>query len=138
MYIKLDKNDKIVCISDTVQEGFIKTDKVSIADIDSTYSIDSTTKQVTIIPRPKKLSKDMLISTLKVTTKSGKIFYADTGSRLDISTAIEMSNHSNVTTTLWKLAEPINGKKIVNVTIEELKEAQRLALMAKGSLIGVT
>lgn len=75
---------------------------------------------------------------LNVTTTSGKVFYADLESRVDLEVAVQRLLDNNITETKWKLAEPIDGKKEQTVTIEELKEASKLALFKKGSLIGIS
>lgn len=84
-----------------------------------------------------KAIKKESLENLKVTTSSGKVFYGDPTSRSDISDAIDLAEETGQTTTYWKLAEPISGSKVVEVSKEELKEARMLALQAKASIIGV-
>lgn len=74
---------------------------------------------------------------LTVTTTSGKVFYADPISRTDMSDVIALASETGNTETYWKLAEAIDGSKVVMVTLDEMKEARMLALQAKASVIGV-
>lgn len=82
-------------------------------------------------------TKEEALANLKVTTASGKVFYADLASRLDIEQAINVAVRNNLTSTSWKLAEPFEGSKIAEVTLAELQEASYLALSAKAQIIGV-
>jgi hypothetical protein len=81
--------------------------------------------------------KEEVLKRLTVTTASGKVFYADTEARIDLQSAIEASNLSGTTETMWKLAEEFEGQKIVLVTLDEIREAGVKALEAKGSIVGV-
>lgn len=81
-------------------------------------------------------AKEEALSRLTVTV-NGKVFYADTPSRIDLSEAIRAAEQRSIASTLWKLAEPFEGKRVVSVTLDELKEASYLALSAKAQLIGV-
>ena len=74
--------------------------------------------------------KDKKLSRITVTTASGKEFYADPLSRVDIADAVQIAIDSNLTSTSWKL---VSGWAIV--TLDEMKEAQRLGLEAKGAII---
>lgn len=82
------------------------------------------------------IKKDSL-ERITVRTTSGKLFYADPVSRIDLDTAIARGVEIGATSTLWKLADPVNGSKIVSVTIDELREASMLGLEAKGVIVGV-
>lgn len=82
--------------------------------------------------------KKSQIDRIKVRVSTGKVFYADPTSRADIADAIDLAVEENRTTAPWKLAEEFEGNKIAIVTLEEFKEARRLGLAAKGSIIGVT
>ena len=82
-------------------------------------------------------AKEEALANLKVTTASGKVFYADLASRLDIEQAINIAVRNNLISTSWKLAEPFEGSKIVEVALLELQEASYLALSAKAQIIGV-
>ena len=77
------------------------------------------------------------LATMKVRTQSGKLFYVDENSRVDINDAINLAADSEATHTIWKLAEEINGSKLVEVSVDELKEARKLALEEKARVIGV-
>ena len=81
--------------------------------------------------------KDEQLKKLTVTIGSGKVFYADAESRIDLRDAIELGNDLGQTSTYWKLAEEFNGSRIVEVTLDELKEASKLALETKGQIVGV-
>lgn len=76
------------------------------------------------------------LARLTVTTASGKVFYADTESRIDLQTAISSAETTGATSTMWKLAEEFNGTRIVEVTLDEIKEASAKALEEKGKLVG--
>jgi len=80
--------------------------------------------------------KENALSKATVQTSTGKWFYADSASRSDISDAIGIAVENELTSNLWKLAEPINGEKWNIVTLEELREARLLGLQLKGSIIG--
>ena len=71
-----------------------------------------------------------------VTISTGKVFYVDPVSRADIADAINIAVEVGQTTTIWKLAEPINGTKFSNVSLSEMREARLLGLQLKGSLVG--
>ena len=82
-------------------------------------------------------TKTEALANLTVTTQSGKVFYADTESRVDLNDAIRKAEKENLSTTPWKLAEEFEGERVVIVTLEEIREAADLALSAKGSIVGV-
>lgn len=84
-----------------------------------------------------KAQKEESLNKLTITTSLGKVFYADPKSRGDLADAIALANEENKTKALWKLAEPFKGKRVVEVKLSELKEARKLALEAKGSIVGV-
>lgn len=81
--------------------------------------------------------KTETLAKLTVTTESGKVFYADTESRVDLNDAIRKAEKENLPNTPWKLAEEFEGERVVTVTLEEIREAADLALSAKGSIVGV-
>ena len=81
--------------------------------------------------------KTEALAKLTVTTSSGKVFYADTESRVDLNDAIRKAENENLANTPWKLAEAFEGERVVIVTLEEIREAADLALSAKGSIVGV-
>jgi len=80
----------------------------------------------------KNRNKVEALKRLTVTTTSGKEFYADAESRVDIADAIGIGTENNLTTTMWKCKSGL-----VEVTLDELKEARLLALTAKGSIVGI-
>ncbi len=65
-----------------------------------------------------------------------KVFYANSEARGDLRDAIGIALDEGQTEIIWKLAEVYAGSKLNNVIIEELKEASKLALIAKGEIIG--
>lgn len=80
--------------------------------------------------------KEEILNRLKVTVTSGKVFYADLSSRVDISNAIQLAQSYNLTEKEWKLAEDYNGQgKWIMVTVAELEEALYIALNTKGQLV---
>ena len=76
------------------------------------------------------------LSNLTVTTATGKVFYADTESRVDLNDAIRKAEKEHLSSTYWKLAKEFEGQRIVLVTLEEITEASDLALVAKGVIVG--
>lgn len=70
---------------------------------------------------------------LTVTINSGKIFGADIQARQNISDAIDLSGVLGITSTMWKLTD----NSIVEVTVDELKEAKVLALTEFARLSGI-
>lgn len=80
--------------------------------------------------------KDYRLNNLKVTTASGKTFYADPSSRVDLRDAIAQAEDKGLTSTTWKLAEDFEGSRYAVVTLDELKEASSLALEEKGKIVG--
>jgi hypothetical protein len=83
----------------------------------------------------KDATKMVELERLTIEISTGKVFYVDPISRTDIGDAIALSEELGQTTTIWKLAEPINGSKFNEVTLSELKEARLLGLQAKGDII---
>ena len=81
--------------------------------------------------------KDEALGRLTVKTSSGKVFYADAMSRADISDEISIAIDTGITSIIWKLAEDINGQRIVEVTLDELKEARQLAMAEKATIVGI-
>jgi len=71
----------------------------------------------------------------KVTISTGKVFFADSASKLDMLTAVVLSNIQGAAETQWKLAEPINGSQWATVSISEMIEATLLGLEYKGEVI---
>ena len=84
------------------------------------------------------IKKDTL-GRLKVALLSdpAKVFYADTDARVDLQAAIDGAGLKGLVVTMWKLAEMYDGKRIIEVTLSEIREASALALEAKGKIVGV-
>lgn len=101
------------------------------------FKIDET-KRAEIDNKEADETKAEALARLTVTTTSGKVFYADTEARIDLQSAIDASNLLSTTETMWKLAEEFNGSRVVQVALDEIREASALALQAKGSIVGVT
>lgn len=80
--------------------------------------------------------KEYKLNNLTVVTASGKVFYADPSSRVDLGDAIAEAEVRGLTSTTWKLAEEFEGSRYAVVTIDELKEARGLALETKGNIVG--
>lgn len=78
------------------------------------------------------------LSKLTVTTSSGKVFYADTESRVDLQASIDGADLKGLIETTWKLAEDFEGSRYAVVSLLELREASALALAKKAEVIGVT
>lgn len=81
------------------------------------------------------------IESMTVTIGSGKVFYADAASRVDMASAIDGAKLKEelgtpVTAVLWKLAEEFEGSKLVKVTLLEIREASALALERKAEIVG--
>lgn len=110
---------------------WLKNKKNKIESEFTTEELESQAKQLAEAEKREALSK------LTVTTSSGKVFYADTESRVDLNDAIRRAEKENILETVWKLAEAFEGERVVIVTLEEIREAADLALSAKGSIVGV-
>lgn len=124
-------NESDYSYKDGYGKYLIKGKLVDIADS------DTATRQAIIDKINSTKNKKVLLDKLMVTTKSGKVFYADPISRSDMSDAIAIATAKNITSTTWKLAVPVNGSKFVTVDISELEEARELSLVEKGKIIGV-
>ena len=74
-------------------------------------------------PTPSRVIKERLVSRIKVTTDTGKVFDGDEKSQERILRAINIATITGDTTTQWKMAD----NTVVDVTLEELKEALALA-----------
>ncbi len=83
-------------------------------------------------------STDELLSALTVTVSSGKVFYADPLSRVDISNAIQLAQLQGIASTTCKLAEEFEGSKFSTVGIDELIEALYLSLSEKAKIVGAS
>ena len=82
------------------------------------------------------ISKAQQLENIVVTTSTGKKFYGNAEARNDINNAITLGQANGINETPWKLAEAIDGKRVVIVTIQELVEALYLALQEKGKIVG--
>ena len=71
-------------------------------------------------------AKKETVSTLVVTTSNGNTFDANPVARQDMADAILASSTLGLTESTWRLA---NNTEVV-ITINELKEAQAMALVA--------
>jgi len=116
------------------QEQATKAMKITAEDLKELGLIDDVIEEPLIGAHRQK--KDA-IEAMTVTTSTGKTFYADPQSRLDISDAILAGTSAGIESTMWKLAVPFDGEKIVEVTLDELKEAQMMALREKAKIVGV-
>lgn len=109
---------------------WLKDSNNSIKPEFTTKELEAQTKQLDEQVKTEALTK------LTVTTQSGKVFYADTESRVDLNDAVRKAEKEKLSSTYWKLAKEFGGKRIVSVTIEEIIEASYLALEAKGAIVG--
>ena len=67
---------------------------------------------------------------LTVTTTAGNVFDADEKALINMLSAIQASGVLGITSHDWKLAD----NSIVNITLDELKEAHSLAIQAVGAI----
>jgi len=109
---------------------------VGLTDEELEAMVESNELLLEYIDSIAKTTKEETLSKLIVTLTDGKVFYADAESRLDLRDAIQLGLDLGQDTTYWKLAEEFNGQRIVEVTINELKEASKLALLTKGQIVG--
>lgn len=71
------------------------------------------------------------INEILVTTTNGNIFDGHDEARANMNEAITASDILGVTTHNWKLAD----NTVVNISLDEIKEALALAIQAKGAII---
>jgi len=76
--------------------------------------------------------KQYKLNNITVTVTSGKVLYADPTSRTDIADVIKCMELNSIAQYQWKT---VNG--IMNVTLDDFKEALLLGLAEKGKIIGV-
>lgn len=88
-------------------------------------------KVVEIDGKQKKQNKTQDLSTITVTTSSGKVFDGDEVARNNMVSAIIASEFLGVTTANWKLAD----NTVANVTVAEVKEALALAIQRVGEIV---
>ena len=84
--------------------------------------ISALVANTTKVKTNKELKTDA-VNVILVTTSTGKVFDGDEASQDRMLRAIQIANITTVGTTQWKLAD----NTIVEVTLEELKEALSLA-----------
>lgn len=82
--------------------------------------------------QPSLPSKFELLDTITVTTQSGKTFHGDEVSQGRIARALQIAGFTGQTQTGWKLTD---GNTHI-VTVEELQEALRLAMIEVGRIVG--
>ena len=75
--------------------------------------------------------KHEALKTLVVTTKNGNVFDANLDARVNMNSAISASETSGKTESAWKLAD----NTVKTITLEELKEAHALAILAVGEIV---
>ena len=78
-----------------------------------------------------KQAKQLALDSIVVTTASGKVFDGRDKDQVRMLSAIQASTLLGLTTAQWKLADD----SIVEITLDELKEAQALAIQAMGAII---
>lgn len=132
----LVENGKITQVQDEPQDGFIL---IEADDIQNSMLWDG---KILSNPSPSEYvpTKDEQLNNLIVTIASGKRFYADPDSRTDlVDVVLEgiINSMPDDYTTEWKTASRPEGTNFETVTFAELKEAKRLALEAKGQIVGV-
>lgn len=88
-------------------------------------------KVVEIDGKQKKQKKTEDLSSITVTTSSGKVFDGDEVARNNMVSAIIASDFLGVTTSNWKLAD----NTVANVTVAEVKEALALAIQRVGEIV---
>lgn len=81
------------------------------------------------VPPP---SKDELLSSIKVTTASGKTFDGNETARNNLLCALTVASYTGQISTNWKLADNTTQ----SVTLDELKEALALSLTQVGKIVG--
>ena len=134
-------DDQLIELEDGSFEGYYLDEK----DVNGVYVIDESSKSaaaLVVAEIAAKATKAEAIETMKVTIGSGKVFYADAASRVDMASAIDGAKLKEemgvpVTTVVWKLAEEFEGSKYAEVTLLEIREASALALETKASIVGV-
>lgn len=92
-------------------------------------------KRIEIDKQKASISKKENLESLIITTASGKRFYANPEARTDITAVIIEATEqgsTNEAISPWKTPDGI-----IDVTLAELKEANKLALEAKAKIIGI-
>lgn len=75
--------------------------------------------------------KNLALSTITVTTSSGKVFDGNETARINMLSALQASEFLNQTQAGWKLAD----NSVALVTVAELKEALALAIQRVGEIV---
>jgi hypothetical protein len=87
-----------------------------------------------------KVQKAEALVNITVTTRSGKVFDGDEKSQARMLSALTASTTLNQTETTWILADTSGSMTVEErkalITIDELKEAQALSILALGKIIG--
>ena len=78
-----------------------------------------------------KAAKKVLLAELTVVTESGNTFDADDQSRANMNEAITAAEVLGLTESEWKLAD----NSVVTVSVDEIKEALTLGIVAKGEIV---
>lgn len=106
-------------------EGTLETVELNTYSGETYEIVDSLPDILGNIPSvdSNKLAKERLVSRIKVTTSTGKVFDGDEKSQDRMVRAINIATITGDTTTQWKMAD----NTVVDVTLEELKEAIALA-----------
>lgn len=82
---------------------------------------------------PQKLHRTLLVSRIKVTTSTGKVFDGDETSQNRMTRAITVLRETELPSTLWTLTDNTQA----DVTLAEFIEALALASAAQSALWGV-
>ena len=90
-----------------------------------------TTKKLEIDDNINKEAMTKALSEVVVTTANGNTFDGDDVARQDMLSAIQAATVLGLTEHNWKLAD--NTWKVIG--IDEMKEAQALAIVAKGAVL---
>ena len=80
-----------------------------------------------------KAQREEASNKMTVTISSGKVLYADHIARFNILAGISAAEFLAQTTSEWRLAD----NTIQTVTLDELKEANAIALQQFGNLVGI-
>lgn len=76
-------------------------------------------------------AKQLALDSITVTTSTGKVFDGRDKDQARMLSAIQASTSLGATTTMWKL----NDNTTVEITLDELKEAQALSIQALGNIL---
>ena len=129
-YFKNENNQVYAFAADGSQDAFIAEGLVAIteADADAIRFPPPTAEQLAAQAKTEKLAA---LSSIIVTTTSGKIFDGNADARLNMLSAITAAGILGQTSANWKLAD----NTVQNVTLDELKEALALAIQRVGEIV---